>query len=112
MRRAEDSLQANIIKYLRLALPKAIVYAIPNAGRRTIAEAMMMKATGLLAGMPDIGIVRDGGSAYFLEVKPPHRYLSEDQKVIAAAMETRHIPRATVRSIEEVTAALIEWRLL
>jgi hypothetical protein len=78
---SEDSIQRGITKYLRTVLPSGwIVCAIPNGGSRNLIEAAKMKATGTLAGMPDLMILgcREWGCdgapesepvTYFIEVK-------------------------------------------
>lgn len=69
MRRPEETLHRACVAYLRAALPKPwIVWHTPNGGGRSKAEAGILKAMGVLAGMPDLfvmgpkqtGIAADG----------------------------------------------------
>lgn len=109
MRHIEDGIQQAIIAYLRICCPQVIACAIPNGGYRNPREAARLKTTGVLAGIPDILIVGKAGQAYFLEVKAAKGKLSPAQKDIHAQLETLGAPIATVRSVDDVRAALREW---
>lgn len=66
-------LQSKIVEYFRnnycLAYhkPRYCIFSVPNGGTRNKAEAMTLKATGLLAGVSDLIIVMD--KVYFIELK-------------------------------------------
>lgn len=69
MNRPEESLHRACVAYLRATLPSPWFCAhIPNGGGRSKAEAGILKAMGVLAGMPDLlvfgpkqtGIAADG----------------------------------------------------
>lgn len=51
----------------------ALLYSIPNGGKRSGATASRMKATGTQAGFPDIGlpVARGGFHGLFIELKRP-----------------------------------------
>jgi len=58
MVRAEEQLHRAAVAYLRAALPKPwIVWHTPNGGGRSKAEAGILKAMGVLAGMPDLFVM-------------------------------------------------------
>jgi len=58
MRRPEETLHRACVAYLRAALPKPwIVWHTPNGGGRSKAEAGILKAMGVLAGMPDLFVM-------------------------------------------------------
>ena len=111
MRRAEDTLQASIINYLRLVCPDLIIAAIPNGGKRGPAEAAMLKRTGMLKGLPDIVIVGYLGQSYWIEVKTAKGRLSPAQSAIALQMTTMGVPSAVCRSIDDVRVALAAWKI-
>lgn len=50
-----------------------MLYAIPNGGKRSISTAARLKATGVKAGFPDIGlaVARGGFHGLFIEMKKP-----------------------------------------
>ena len=58
MRRPEEQLHRSLVAYLRMALPKPwLVLHVPNGGGRSKAEAGILKAMGVLAGMPDLLVI-------------------------------------------------------
>lgn len=55
MNRPEESLHRACLAHLRATLPKPwIAFHVPNGGGRSKAEAGILKAMGVLAGMPDL----------------------------------------------------------
>ena len=58
MNRPEEALHRACLDYLRASLPKPwIVWHTPNGGGRSKAEAGILKAMGVLAGMPDLFVM-------------------------------------------------------
>ncbi len=58
MNRPEENLHRAAVAHLRASLPSPwIVFHIPNGGGRSKAEAGILKAMGVLAGMPDLLII-------------------------------------------------------
>lgn len=58
MKRGEERLQRELVRYLRAALPKPwLVFHVPNGAGRSKAEAGILKAMGVLAGVPDLLVV-------------------------------------------------------
>jgi hypothetical protein len=112
---SEDSIQRGITKYLRTVLPSGwIVCAIPNGGSRNLIEAAKMKATGTLAGMPDLMILGcndQGPTTHFLEVKsakgrPSLPQLNMHDKLLDLQHEV-----AICRSIDGARDACRRWGL-
>ena len=61
MNRPEETLHRACVAYLRASLPKPwIVWHTPNGGGRSKAEAGILKAMGVLAGMPDLFVMGPG----------------------------------------------------
>jgi len=61
MIRAEEQLHKACVQYLRASLPKPwITWHTPNGGGRSKAEAGILKAMGVLAGMPDLFVMGPG----------------------------------------------------
>ncbi len=112
MKRPEDNLQMHIVGFIRAKLPHALVFAIPNGAKRTAKEAWMMKATGMLPGMPDLGITIENGLTYYIEVKTRRGTLNPNQKDRKRDMERLNVPYAIARSLKDAEAALIEWKLI
>lgn len=109
----EDAIQIAIVDYLRAVLvPRDYkVAAIPNGGKRGKAEAGIMKATGTLAGMPDLIIIGPLGHCFFIEVKASKGTESEAQIAMKEWMISIGVPCAVVRGIDDVRAAIAHWNL-
>jgi hypothetical protein len=70
----------------------------------------ILKGMGLKAGAPDLVILYDS-NAYFLELKSEKGVLSEPQRRAHAAIRDARCPVVVVRSLDDVKAALLEWRI-
>lgn len=110
-RRPEDVLQKSIVEFVRAVAPDCLLFSVPNASKRSIPEAMMLRATGMMAGIPDLVLVQPGGRVHFFEVKPRSKTLSEKQKAIRDRLITMGVDCATVSSIEDVRTCLKAWRV-
>jgi hypothetical protein len=108
---AEARIQAAIVAWVRAVAPELLIFAVPNGGLRSKAEAARMKWTGVLAGVPDLVIVAPGGRAYFIEVKPAAGRLSPDQLAILDALLALGTPPAICRSIDDTRRAFAAWGL-
>lgn len=112
MRRAEDKLQKAIVDYLRVILPpKHIVFAVPNGSYRTPAEAGILRATGTVAGIPDLCILAPGGIARFIEVKADGGTLNKNQRAINEQLLAMGVDYCVVRSLSDVRVALDHWKI-
>lgn len=130
MNRPEESLHRACVAYLRAALPKPwIVWHTPNGGGRSKAEAGILKAMGVLAGMPDLLIcgpwVRDLPSHIAADTRliaiefkaPPKRLrsgaLSKAQPRLSPAQRARQadlgacgVPYLVIDDMAEMVQAL------
>lgn len=105
----EEKIQASIMEFLRLSLPESYrAFHIHNNPRSAIHGARL-KRMGLTAGVPDIAIVRNGGSVAFIEVKTQSGRLSNSQVEWRDWCGANSVPYAVVRSIGDVQAALLDW---
>ena len=111
MKRAEDKLQKSIVDFIRAVAPQCLVFAIPNGGWRTRAEAGIFQATGLVPGVPDLGVLLPGGEIRFIEVKTDKGALNENQRAILARFLEMGQPYAVCRSIEDVRVSLQHWKI-
>jgi hypothetical protein len=98
----EDQLQAEFFKHVWNTYPKTrgLFFSVPNGGTRNKIEAMKLKATGLLAGIPDL-ILLWNGKAYGFEVKTETGVLSPKQKEIHEIWATNGICVHIVRTLAE-----------
>ena len=105
-RHEEDDLQRAVIQYLGWALPPdALAYAIPNGGLRHKKAAARLKGLGVVAGIPDIGVVHRG-RALFVELKSGRGVMSPAQRSMAQRLVYAGAAVCCCRSVPEVEAAL------
>lgn len=81
----EHDLQRSCVMWFRLQYPGRVIFAIPNGGGRSKAEAGRLKAEGVLAGVPDLFIAEAAGQWHglFIEMKDgKNGRLSPSQKAI------------------------------
>jgi hypothetical protein len=104
---AEARRQAAIVAYVRLVAPHVLIWHVPNGGFRTKAEAARLKWTGVLAGVLDLTLaLPDGRSAYWETKVPKTGRLSDDQKIVIAALERLGHSWSVVRSIDDARGEL------
>lgn len=118
MKRPEERLQRDLVAYLRSVLPQPwLVFAVPNGGGRSKAESGVLKAMGVMAGVPDLLIVGPG-KVIAVELKAPPKRLpsgklsqakpapSEAQRDVIAALGACGIPTLIVNDLTEAVRAL------
>jgi hypothetical protein len=77
--RLEESIQKELIAYIAAIVPRAIVFAVPNASKRSLNGRPYNMVPGLMAGAPDLVVLLPGGRAVMIEVKTPKGRSSEKQ---------------------------------
>lgn len=114
-RELEAPVHVAVLKYLRMALPGAVIHHSPNAinikcdpKTKAIAQARN-KAHGMLVGFPDL-IVIWRGQIWGFEVKPASGVLSEAQATVGRMFEANGARWAVVRSVTDAEDAVREWR--
>jgi VRR-NUC domain len=110
-RNAESRQQAAVVEWIRLVAPQCVVFAVPNGGLRTKAEAARLKWTGALAGVADLVIIDEHGLAYFLEMKSPDGRLSESQQQFRDLCRQRNWPYEICHTVTEAAAIFAKWRI-
>ena len=87
MKDNEHNHQCALIQWAALNLKKypelAALYAVPNAGKRSLRMGARMKAEGLRAGVPDLclPVHRNGYGALYIELKVKGGKVSELQEI-------------------------------
>jgi|FreactcultureFD7_1027221.scaffolds.fasta_scaffold08444_4 hypothetical protein len=78
----EHQEQVALIHWFRLAHPKLIMFAIPNAAKRSPGLAAYMKAEGLVAGVSDLFLMKPNKQHHglFIEMKAAKGKVSEQQE--------------------------------
>ncbi len=103
----EEQLQMATVKFLRHALDaNAMFFAVPNGGLRSRTEAMRFKATGTIAGMPDLFVIFSG-KTLGIELKAPKGRLSDAQINCHAKLMSAGVRVGVCRSLEEVVSELL-----
>lgn len=89
----EDTEQTWLFQWARIQSGKwpelALLYAIPNGGRRPIKTAVNMKRTGTKAGVPDmfLPVARGGFHGMYIEMKRTKGgHVSDEQKAWIKAL--------------------------
>jgi len=102
----EDVIQAEIYKWynnnfcLKNHNPQCIIFSVPNGGTRNKREAMLLKSTGVVAGVSDLIIVRKN-EIIFVEVKTDIGKQSDKQKDFQSIVEKLGFKYILVRSLED-----------
>ena len=105
----EDRIQAAIVAWIRAVAPQVRVFAIPNGGKRTRAEAGKLKWMGVLPGVPDLCVLRECGQALFIEVKTADGDMSREQDEFANWLLDNAYPFAVCRNIDKVRRCFALW---
>lgn len=110
----EHALQCALVDYLALAARKDVYYfAVPNAGKRTLAGGARMKAEGLRAGVSDLVFMLPGGCCRWLELKrSPKQKQSIEQNYFQEICRVLDHPHAVAHSFDEAVAILRGWNVL
>lgn len=107
MNRPEQFFHIAVADYLRLALPPEIIwYHVPNGGARSRTEGGILKAMGVLAGVPDITVILPHGVAAFIELKSGKGKLTEAQTAFRDRVRGFGCPYAEARTLEDVAGFL------
>lgn len=105
----EASFQVHLIAVLRARLPDdCVVFAIPNGGSRDAREGYNLKLQGLLAGMPDLGIIYQR-ITYYLECKSQDGEVSKSQRETFPKIQKAGAPLEVVRTVAEALQRIGEW---
>lgn len=108
---SEQSIQRDIVSYLRSVAPHCLTFAIPNAARRTAGGFASNAVAGLTPGIPDLCVIAPSGVAHFIEVKTNSGRLSDVQETIRMRLIKMSVPYCVARSISDVRIALRHWKI-
>ncbi len=110
---SEDQEQAWLVAWFRNTYPDLRIFAIPNGGGRSKNQGMILKATGVSAGVPDLMIPAPSGQHHglFVEMKTQDGgRVAKDQKNWIAFLVSQGY-RATVCNGFEEAKEIIECYL-
>lgn len=107
----EEAIQRTIVSALPYFLHRsAILFHIPNGGKRKRVEAAILKGMGVLAGVADLEIVHQG-RCYFMELKRPGEGQTDEQIEFERRCQDTGVPYAVVTSFEEALECVRSWGL-
>ena len=93
----EHEIQREIVGALRRL--GHLVFAVPNGGGRSVAEAGKLKAEGVTAGVPDLFVP---GRRAFIEVKKPGGRISPAQRDMMVKLRLLGYDCIVAYSVEDV----------
>lgn len=111
MRNEETRLQCAVVDYMRRICPDCLTWHAANGGRRTPETARLMKRLGVMPGVFDLVVMGPGPFVGFMECKVGKEKLSENQEWFRTELIKMGFSYAVVRSLDDVKAAIIQWRL-
>ncbi len=100
---AEDRLQSQCVKWLRLQYPNELIFAIPNGGTRNILEAVKLKQTGVLSGVADVFIALPNGKYHglFVEFKVGKNKQTTTQREFEKIIKSKGYEYKVAYSLDE-----------
>ncbi|MBV7534070.1 VRR-NUC domain-containing protein [Chitinophaga sp. sic0106] len=104
----ESQLQARCYQWAHNTYPqlRGLLFAVPNGGTRNVREAMALKATGVVPGIPDM-VCLYGGRPVGFELKADAGRTSKEQEKIHQVWQAAGIEVYLVRD-EETFQSLIK----
>ena len=106
---SERLIHIAIVDYLNAVLPESHLVVHLYNNPRSAAAGAAAKRMGMLAGIPDLMIIRPLGRMMFIEVKKEGGRLSPEQTAFRLFCKQWGVPHAVCRSIEDVREYLDEW---
>jgi hypothetical protein len=98
----ELQLQAQCYQWAHNTYPqlRKLLFAVPNGGTRHAREAMSLKASGVVSGVPDMICVY-GGRPVAFELKAEKGRLSDDQREVLQKWSDHGITVHVIKTVEE-----------
>ncbi|PVH26989.1 VRR-NUC domain-containing protein [Sphingobacterium corticibacter] len=104
----EIQLQTSAVTWLWNTYPatRRLFFHIPNGGSRNAVEGMQLKASGVVAGIPDCILIHLG-LAYGFEFKTLTGTVSPEQAKVHQVWQQDGTPVYIIRTLEEFQKAII-----
>lgn len=98
----ESDLQRALVDFCRAVLPSsAVIFAVPNAARRTRTGRASNAAPGLMKGVSDLVILPKPHCVIFAEIKTPKGRIADEQEAFGALVRPLGHHFAVWRSIDD-----------
>jgi len=112
MKRPEQDIHRAVVSHLTArSYPGTFFFHPANGGYRSPIEAKILKSMGVIAGVPDLVILK-GGRMYALELKAPGGRFSPLQKATMDRMAECGAAVASAFSVDEALVTLECWGIL
>jgi hypothetical protein len=107
----EQKEQIRFVQYVRTFMPDIIIASIPNGAGASASNRFKLVHEGLLAGMPDLILLKRGG-VLFLEFKRPdgRGRVSEEQQDVHERLHQLGFEVRVVDRFDEAVLVLNDWR--
>jgi hypothetical protein len=110
--RPEQQIQRALLEHLRLrGAPDLFAFHCPNGGARTPIEGAIFKSLGVVAGVPDLLIIRDG-RVFALELKADSGRVTPAQTETQQRMSAAGAVVGVAVGIDQALAWLQQHKLL
>ncbi|WP_333577899.1 VRR-NUC domain-containing protein [Sphingobacterium sp.] len=106
--KSEIQIQTEMFQWAWNTYPQTrrLLFHVPNGGNRSAREGMQFKASGVIAGVPDLLFIWNG-QTYGFEVKTLTGTVSKVQSDLHSIWEANGISVKVVRSLEEFQPAFL-----
>jgi len=107
----EHQNQVKVVQKVRAFYPGVIIAAIPNGGDRTASERVRLASEGVLAGMPDLCVLRPsrGFHGLFVEMKTVEGVVSAAQKDISGRLNAEGYLCLVARGADDAYRLIEEY---
>lgn len=107
----EHDLQVACVNWFRLQFPRCLIWATPNGGLRAKKTASLLKAEGVVAGVPDIQIPEPRGEFHglFVEMKYGRNKATDEQNSMMARLTANGYKCAVCYSKEQFITAVCSY---
>lgn len=113
----EAALQKAVIEHIHKKAPDALVFAVPNGGKRNAREAAIMKGMGVMPGVADLLIFWQGRREIYpgfgaIELKIDKGKQSPSQEAFEKSWTALGGKYALCRSIDDADDILLGWGIV
>ena len=112
MKHIESRLQIACVRWFRMAYPKykLMLFSVPNGGKRTLMEAIIMKNEGVVSGVSDLILLvgRKGFNSLCIEMKNKTSQ-TLNQKVWQLEAERNGNKYVVCKSFDEFRTAIEDY---
>ena len=107
----EHAEQVKLVQRVRAFYPDVIIAAIPNGGDRTASERVRLHGEGVLAGMPDLCVLKrsKGFGGLFVEMKTKAGVVSSKQSAVGLQLNAKGYRAVVARSAAEAIKTIEEY---